>query len=641
MKKYLIQYKKEILQLFICMSFIMIFWNFALASPYTIKKHIISIIVKTILINGIWLILLILSLNNYVEYLNLKKIQKLIFANKEILITLIIFTVSLFSIFDIWLMGDGSIYYSYLMLNRPWDFGNIFDLQLAGHLTCFYTMWLLIGEYLIPGFAIGVRGIIIILATITVAMFYKILEKIFIHINKINLALFTCLFAFHAAFWGILGEVNADFPVLVFFVWMIYFGINQLYFLQAFSALMLCFSKETGVLIFAFFVFGSVFYSFVKSFKLGFKGIVNKVFSFSNCLMYISGITWFCVWKFNNNGAIWTGGANSDVLDKKSISGVKLDTFNSCYEYIWHKLKEIVFLNNGYIFWILGIIAILCYVFGKNKFNIEKKHMGIVIGIYMSFVGFLNFQMYFLTWPNYRYLIPIAFFEPFLAALFVLGYMKNINKQRVVTIVCVIMIIMSNFGFDPISKSIFQTIDLGNGHMISTNLFYIKDLDNKILAKDMELTYEYAYDDEGVSNREYCYREKCINAILKRIDYTDKKLIIFPYINGAKSFYYGRREGYEFEDLYVNKRTKKLSMNAFGYDVSDSTQWILFNDLYLIDNAQISTELLNSYDEVYYVYPTLSDKHKIDWKYQINGSEVLDSFTIKQCTTGFKILRLK
>lgn len=463
----------------------------------------------------------------------------------------------------------------------------------------------------------------------------------YINSDKINVILFTAIFAFYPAFWGIMGEINTDFPVLIFFIWTIYFQLNKQYLLMLFSALMLCFSKETGVIILAFYAIGYIIVKFVNSIKAGIKETLKQIFSPEAVAIYLAGVSWFVIWLVSSRGKLWSGASGNVATTNSQINGMKLDTFGGCAEYIFHKLKEIFILNNSYILWIFVLAAILLTVFTKKKNSITRGNGHIIAGIYIAFIGLLNFNVYFVTWPNYRYLIPMTFFVNFFASFFVLGYIQNKNIQRVIVVVTLILIFSSNFHTDIISKKMFDNISMGNGDMISTNLFYIKDLDNKILSRDSEITYEYAYDDEGVYNREYSNRGRCINKILKEIKYDSQTLVVFPYIVGAKSFYYGRREQFEYETKYVNVETYKLNMNILDFEYPYAKKWIKLNDLYLKAGEELPKGVLSQYERVFYVYPTIDGKNQIDVSGQIGDFKVKRDFEVTKSTTGFKVLQLK
>lgn len=501
----MINKKNSLFQITICLCYFFVFWNLALFSKYTIKNDLISICIKTVILDIAFVVALAFTIKNYRHKLMFSNVKDYIRENKWFLLFITIFIFSLSSILDIWLMGDGAIYYSQVIINRSWNFENIFDLKLVGHPTCFYTMWLLIGEYIFPRSAIGVRLILIFLATVTVCMFFGILKKMYRDSNNINLIMFVAIFAFHPGFWGIIAELNTDFPVLIFFIWVLYFQMNKQYILMYFSAVMLCFSKETGVMILAFYTLGCLCVKVVNSLKKGFKSVITNIFSVDMISIYLAGILWLLEWLIGSRGKTWGGGAEGLASKDSGITGIKLDTFNSCIEYMIHKLKEMFILNNGYVFAIFLIAAIICFVFTRIKSSLNREYLHIIVGIYIAFIGFLNFNLYFVTWPNYRYLLPLVLFSVFSASIYILGYVKRIVIQRVIIIVVLLIVVLSNFRADPISKKVFNTVSMGNGEMISTNLFYIKDLDNNILGENEDITYEYAYDDEGIYNREYSY----------------------------------------------------------------------------------------------------------------------------------------
>ena len=113
------------------------------------------------------------------------------------------------------------------------------------------------------------------MALITIYCFYLILDTILNNKSKIDMAIYTAIFAFSPMFLGILGEINVDFPSMCFFVWMVCCGIRGRYISQSLCGLLLCYSKETGVLLYGFYVLGMVVFRIIVNRKHGFKKIVK------------------------------------------------------------------------------------------------------------------------------------------------------------------------------------------------------------------------------------------------------------------------------------------------------------------------------------------------------------------------------
>lgn len=91
----------------------------------------------------------------------------------------------------------------------------------------------------------------IIMGISGILCFDLLIDKLFPGIKKSITIIALLLFSFSPLFFGLIGELNPDFAVLIFFMWFIKSYAYKKYIFLIFSGVCLCLSKETGIIIYA------------------------------------------------------------------------------------------------------------------------------------------------------------------------------------------------------------------------------------------------------------------------------------------------------------------------------------------------------------------------------------------------------
>ena len=119
-----------------------------------------------------------------------------------------------------------------------------------------------------------------------------------------------------------------------------------------------------------------------------------------------------------------------------------------------------------------------------------------ITGIYFSFAAYIVLSLFYITWTNYRYVIPYIFFVIFTIVLLI--YLLDIQNKLVVMIQVGILGITfaSNFfTLDTVFKPSQYSYDMGDIDVLNNMLFYSTREGNMKTDEKAELygTTTYVY----------------------------------------------------------------------------------------------------------------------------------------------------
>ena len=140
----------------------------------------------------------------------------------------------------------------------------------------------------------GARIMQIIMGISEILFFDLLIDKLFPGIKKSITIIALLLFSFSPLFFGLIGELNPDFAVLIFFMWFITSYAYKKYIFLIFSGVCLCLSKETGIIIYAAFViriFLFKFFTVKKKFWNKMNDTLSNKLMISSCFQDI----FFCL----------------------------------------------------------------------------------------------------------------------------------------------------------------------------------------------------------------------------------------------------------------------------------------------------------------------------------------------------------
>lgn len=518
----------------------LILWDMALVSPLSNKTFYALIICGTVVLNIVPLVLVRTSF--------IKRTQILQFVsrdiNKGIIIVAVVFCVLSIETIDTWTRLDSDIYYYYLGQAAHWDFTfkALFQFKLGGHLCEGYTLFALIGYYLTPGTAVGIRCIDIGLCVITFFLLAKICERLHIADKKIAVALTVALFAFNPLVLGIIYDINLDLPCTCFFVWTCYSVIFERKTATIGCALLLAFSKEPGLLMLVGIGLAYLMRWISRSKKEG-----RISFSTMDVVLICAVMVPIMLYVgLTLSGQVWR---QESVMNAPSNA---MDTFAINLANVEMKAKEIFIFNFS---WVLsfGIIigTAVGLLFRKTLCRQRWLHrfvLGDASIVAVPLLIIFAFQFLYVTYCHYRYVLPCTLglcllFSYVLSRALPCYKGKHGSMLRSGVVYCCILgavgtlfLLESFFTIDPLSMKFGRTVNVGDGQILTTRTF-IRGKDNEARTFDetSDIFNNFTLTQSAIYNRQYMYFENVFNKALQDIHYDDKTMILIAPIFSSGS----------------------------------------------------------------------------------------------------------
>ena len=439
-------------------------------------------------------------------------------------------------------------YYSILVLGQLTDFPNLFMLNMTN----------------------------ILLAMLSIFSVYKIFRWFLpqkAYHTEVLIA--TAAYAFEPLFFGCSIYLNTDFPVLVFFTTSIACLLYGKYFWLCISSLFMIFSKEPGIMFWAFLMGGAGLYSLwilVNNWKKGRTFILgdllppykktdkapNIYVSLIKLLsLFIPGVA-FLAFTIAQKGAMWVGG-----------TGLKWDSNGmNCFglnpRLFANRAGEIFVLN---FHWIPTLIILYALFVGLGRY-FERKENSInnlpddstplastilsneriwgILPIITTFIIFVAFNLTYITYIIPRYVIQGGFFL-LIFTLLSLPFAVHSQKIRVgiLSFIFVLFFAQTFRTIDPLSKLAFGTAPFG---------------EHEILQIDSP---GEAVGNGFVYNSEFTAVDKLFNLMQKAMPMTPETIIIAW---NADAWYPWFSMGGVFVDPETLDRTVDWR-NTFAYNV--------------------------------------------------------------------------
>ncbi|OHD15178.1 MAG: hypothetical protein A2Y34_01525 [Spirochaetes bacterium GWC1_27_15] len=449
---------------------------------------------------------------------------------------------------------DGGTYFSILLStidNYKLSLDSfLMNFNWLGHPSMGYVSFISISQFLDRGNEVLLNLTNTILTIIALLMFYKII--LYFNGNKIKDAVFGTMFlALNPLFFAVSLTLSLDFPLLIFFIFITYFLIYNKKIYYIFFSLIFIFIKETGILIYLLFVF-SVFIMVLKYTIFNRNKLVNNneflsgLFSTNlktkiiNLLLISIPVIALFLYLIYMRGNLWTG--NEDATGKTTIkwdnNGFNCFGFNE--KIISDRLFEIFALNFNWIITTIIAISLLFYLFNtikdkKLKELLNNEKIWLLLVFFAIFIGFILFNLLFITYTHPRYIIYSLFFLILLFSVSALYLIKNDKIRYIFYCISLFFFIFQLFEtVDPISSLYFKTVNFGN---------------HKILR---------VASDSKVYNAQYAVIDRLFNKVNKEVKINENTTIITDDTSDDKAwesyFNYGKYAIYG-DDMRLDKDT--------------------------------------------------------------------------------------
>lgn len=408
--------------------------------------------------------------------------------------------------------------------------------QLCSHTTLGYSLFLAIGEYLNPTDVYGINIINLILVLFSTYFIYEILKNIFPKRSKLTISMGTFLILVEPLACGTFGNINIDFPIMIFSIFIVFMHIRKYYLLFIFFACILVQSKEVGIVV----VFGyGITYMLQlivdkkekrnyggeqKKFniKLMFQNVCrNKSIRiiFGACLL----ILLYALAIKNGSINSWSDGVQFGLSETN-----KSNYFAFVPSYIVMKLKMIFVMNFYWLFSILilmwGFLALFkhhkVYKTGREEDNALKgcgnengSNWYPLISLGGGLAALLIFNCLYVTWsnPRYHYALEMGIFMT--VTVLILSIIKDRRMQQILFLFLIILSLSQSYTtVDAVTAKAFETRSTGTYFPVAHpawNASYNRYFPEGVL-KDM-----------AVYNNQLGYMDKAYNEILREVQYNE------------------------------------------------------------------------------------------------------------------------
>lgn len=483
-------------QLLYIFSIFSLFYVTALLSKSSIKTEIYWIILDGIFILVPFFIFLILSVMKKKKILNIpKKIN--LFKIKILIIALTLIS-------RIWLIDsiqswDSSEYYFAIMKAcQNFDFAPSSFLkyfQLLAHPSYGYALFTSIGEFILPENVRGVLSVSLILTCFVQVKIYYLFRQYFGKLTSIQAFLGSILCLTLPLYWGTFSCVMPDYLMTLFLILVIYYESKGKWILSFFWGLMVCFSKEIGIVILAGYYSFKVLYSIVKTSSGIKKQIISTLKQPSTLVGILLGICFLGYTIINKSVSTWSHSVYySAPFTWSANSNLSYNTFGIQKDNIITRLLQYFVCN---FFWIISLTIILLIILLLVKIKRRNNIVNVdnVVGIIgvLSFYGI--FMCIYITSGSMRYNVVFS------VLYLIIGYLliiEVVSEKSVIYFasICIIIFTAQSFrSVDFVTNFLFGTKDMGEAKMTcisqKENLnpggdYYIYNLQYRAFDKNLE-----------------------------------------------------------------------------------------------------------------------------------------------------------
>lgn len=449
---------------------------------------------------------------------SISEIKSKLFEKAGMIILLLIFAALSYETLDTAIVLDADIFFHAFEGLRDFDFTfyTIDSLKLGGHLSFAYSVIYGCIYFIAPNTAVLLRLVNILIAMISTVALDYIITRINPNLTKMTRLLLCAAYLFNPIIMGLIYDLNLDLFCSSIFILFIAAYLKRDSECILLTSFMLVFSKEIGIVLLLGFLVGVLILYVDKRNNIKLRE-----------MFYLAPVvvpTMFFL-LFMLAGKLWRQRSILGNKQSKMDGVVLMDSIQLYSVNVITKLKELFLINFSWVVWLLFAISLgVCiYHYLKKKRNILNKKCYIPIVCSMFF--FILFNILYVTYVHMRYIIPFVFFSVICLCL-VLQALENRFRYSILTILTILMLVENFITIDPITRNVFDNVDVGNCNIISTRTF-IRSGDNSVtLYKDRKpFSYSFMLTQSAQYNRQYMYKSELVERILEKINYDENDVI--------------------------------------------------------------------------------------------------------------------
>jgi len=356
---------------------------------------------------------------------------------------------------------DGNVYMQ-CVVNAAANGLNVHSLRCGGHQSQLYMGLLALTQLASPGNLPAIVAMNLALAMGALGAFAVILRRLLPGEEWYwQRAQLVTIIALHPLLAATLIQLNSDFGVYVFFAMTLAAIVCRRYWLVALTGLMLCFSKETGALIYAAAVGLHVLFRLLEEKGSARERLTPTLREAWPAVLPLFAFAAFLTWWSATQGtyAVWNQG-----IHERPAEGMH-----------WFDFDDVILRSYAAIIFVLGFAwiptsVILTDVALGAARTARKLGDRLLSGVDARVAGYLTVLMaalvYLLTvyrtWSFPRYFVVLA------PLLLIVGFISLIRlgagaRVRGLSLAAVsVVLFISNYSsWDPVSRTLFGTLSLG------------------------------------------------------------------------------------------------------------------------------------------------------------------------------------
>lgn len=411
-------------------------------------------------------------------------------------------------------MDDGTVYYNdlrYIAANPERFFEDFYNAgRMATHVSHGYIFLCMIGEYLMPGTAMGFQWVQLFMGIAASCCIYGIMGRMCKKAHPAVVWLAAFIVSVQPMFLGLSTMCNLEYAITVYFIFVFYCYINKSYILMVFWLLMLGTTKETGTAMALGFVVSIALAEFIAYIrKKGIKNIGVKVPVILGAVILALVAVVFSMLDVE----VWQGHTLRDVI---SFGGSGNMTFAFNIHHFFMKLAQLYVLNFSWIWVIVLIVGVIVYIVNEKARKRNKLEFKPLFVLLMCYAGYTFFLLFYqeAKQPRYNMLsdVLLAFF-----AVFMLLKLIGRRKTRIVacSVFALIMWIEAFVTIDPLSRAVFTKVNTNEIPMVFTATFsWEKDKLDSNAGDFAFYNYQYTFIDRGINEAMKGYSWTGVSRIL-------------------------------------------------------------------------------------------------------------------------------
>ncbi len=340
---------------------------------------------------------------------------------------------------------DGLLYYLTCM---ELDISSMSNLAVYGHIAQTYGIMNGIGGLIVGNTFAVMTGLNIFVMLSSVWGFYLMLKEMVPSKTESSYAVAVAAYAWSPFMLGMVYYYSLDFYCGCLFIWVLYTFYKRKWIYFMIFSLLFCFTKEPAIVIYGAVCAGAVLCDIMeqKGYSLTMRlrsCFVRKQYY----LMILTGILWLVTYKALGP---WSAG----------VGGFSVDT-----GYVVDKIKNLYVLNFNWLFTMLAIAGSI-YIFQKGR---EVKSFKRLLPVWCSQIAFTLFSCLYNTVNHPRYNDTNQVTLYLLAIIPVLYYCQKRKNDVLMGIMSILCLVSSFITCDPVTRSCYNTTDIGKTTMIYTS----------------------------------------------------------------------------------------------------------------------------------------------------------------------------